>query len=94
MRRNTTERFGPVRVVKHEPNEGLVLEVVAAAARGYWGITLDKLTLAQAAILAAAGRSQIKGVLRDQSIIAAANAPDCETKPMPPACPLTRIVIV
>jgi membrane peptidoglycan carboxypeptidase len=26
---------------------------IAAAARGYWGVTLDKLTLAQAAILAA-----------------------------------------
>ena len=27
MRRNTTERFGPVREVTHEPDKGLVLEV-------------------------------------------------------------------
>lgn len=27
VRRNTTDRFGPVRVVTHEPNNGLVLEV-------------------------------------------------------------------
>ncbi|HYI86058.1 MAG TPA: cisplatin damage response ATP-dependent DNA ligase [Burkholderiales bacterium] len=27
VRRNTTDRFGPVRVVKHEPDTGLVLEV-------------------------------------------------------------------
>ena len=27
VRRNTTEKFGPVRHVVHEPNQGLVLEV-------------------------------------------------------------------
>ena len=27
MRRNTTEKFGPVRHVVHEPDQGLVLEV-------------------------------------------------------------------
>ena len=27
MRRNTIDRFGPVREVVHQPNEGLVLEV-------------------------------------------------------------------
>ncbi len=61
---------------------------IAAAARGYWGISLDKLTLAQAAILAGLVQSPTTydlSATRSRSSCRTAR-PSSSSRPTPPSC--------